>query len=277
MKKDATSRGEAESVVIKGGFADNALRVIGELPDLIVSSGMNSDYVIDEALARIGSLFEASRVYVMLDEKDGKYLRNTHEWVNGSIGPAMFSWPLYDYEYDLPSLKKIINDNAIFYGDAAGMPQDLNNVLAKQGVLSCILAPLIRDRNRIGLVGMDFCEQAVVFSQQHIDVLKYLAGLISITIERKQFHLMRAKLNTIKDCIQALEPYIETSLTDEDEADVSPRPTRPTTLMDVERRTIIETLELYNGNKLKTAKHLGLTWPSLDRRCKKLGIEARRK
>jgi transcriptional regulator with GAF, ATPase, and Fis domain len=48
------------------------------------------------------------------------------------------------------------------------------------------------------------------------------------------------------------------------------------TLLDTERSLIIETLALYNGNKLKAAKHLGLTWPSLDRRCKKLGIEVRK-
>lgn len=275
MKKDAAFKSGEILVPSKNEFADKALRVIGELPDLIISSGMNSDYVIDEALSRIGALFDASRVYVMLDEKDGKYLRNTHEWVSEKIGPVMFSWPLYDYEYDIPSLKTIIAENEIFFGRTAGMPQDLNNVLNKQGVLSFMIAPLIRDGNRAGIVGMDFCESPCEFTAHHGEILRYSAGLISMTIERKQFHIMRAKLNTIRDCIQSLEPYIETAA--DDEMETLSRPSKPTTLLDAERRIIIETLELYNGNKLKTAKHLGLTWPSLDRRCKKLGIEARRK
>lgn len=275
MKKEATLKGDDHLVNAQDGFAEKALRIVGELPDLIVSSGMNSDYVIDEALSRIGALFDASRVYVMLDEKDGKYLRNTHEWVNEVIGPVMFSWPLYDYEYDIPSLKRIIAENEVFSGNTADMPQDLNNVLNKQGVLSFVMATLIRDGNRIGIVGMDFCESPRVLVSQHHEVLRYLAGLISMALERKQYHIMRAKLNTIRDCIQSLEPYIETG--DGDETDTASRPSKPTTLLDAERRIIIETLELYNGNKLKTAKHLGLTWPSLDRRCKKLGIEARRK
>lgn len=257
------------------GTADKALRVLGGLPELIVSSGMNSDYIIDEMLSRVGVLIAASRAYVMVDEKDGKYLRNTHEWVNDRIGPAMFSWPLYDYEYDIPSLKKILAESDLFCGDAADMPQDMHNVLRKQGVVSFIIAPLIRDGTRIGIVGMDYCEKPCRFDGRHTEILRCLAGLISMTLERKQYQIMRSKVNTIRDCVHAMEPYIDQA--GPDDAEDSPRPAKPTTLLDAERRIIIETLELYNGNKLKTAKHLGLTWPSLDRRCKKLGIEARRK
>lgn len=277
MKNDATFFGTAERTTIHNDFATKALHAIGEIPELIVSSGLNSDYCIDEILSRAGALFQASRAYVMLDEKDGKYLRNTHEWVNDSIGPAMFSWPLYDYEYDIPSLKTIIAESDIFYGNTINMPQDLNNVLTKQGVISIIMAPLIRDRVRFGLLGLDFCAHGQEFTIQHANTLKHIAGLLSITLERKQFQVIRNKLHTIRDCVHTLEPYIETANDEEIDDISSPVTTRPTTLSDAVRRIIVETLELYNGNKLKAAKHLGLTWPSLDRRCKKLGIEARRK
>lgn len=279
MKKEATLKINGELGPDSPELAPQALKVTASLPELVVSSGMNCDYVIDEALARLGSLLDASRAYVMLDEKDGKYLRNTHEWVTSSIGPAMFSWPLYDYEYDIPSLKDIMNDNDIFYGPVSDMPQDLNNILNKQGVISWIVAPIIRDRSRTGLVGLDFCEDECEFTRQHLEILKYFACMVGIALERKQYQAIRGKVNIIRDCIQSLEPYIEVSELDDDEADSLPssRPARPTTLQDEVRRIIIETLELYNGNKLKTAKHLGLTWPSLDRRCKKLGIETRRK
>lgn len=275
MKKDPTTAAAENRPHVEHGFSERAIRTLGELPELIVSSRMNSDYILDEALSRIGVLYDASRVYIMLDEKDGKYLRNTHEWVNDRIGPAMFSWPLYDYEYDIPSLKKIMAENNVFFGSTVDMPKDLNNVLTKQGVEAFILAPLIRDGNKIGLIGLDFCEEKPEIIELHADVLGYFAGLLSMTLERKQYQIMRAKLATIRDCMQIMDPYIEQS--DEAESETQTASPKPTTLLDAERKIITETLELYNGNKLKTAKHLGLTWPSLDRRCKKLGIEARRK
>lgn len=275
MKKDAIPLVTNRQDHAKQGFSEKALRVLGEFPEMIVSSKMNSDFIVDEALSQIGLLYDASRVYVMLDEKDGKYLRNTHEWVNNRIGPSMFSWPLYDYEYDIPSLKQLLEDNNVFFGEIDTIPQDLRTVLGKQGVLSFIIAPLMRNASRIGLLGMDFCEERRKIEPLQAEVLRYFARLVSITLERKHLHMMRSKLIRIRECIQAIEPFIEKSAFDECEALTNP--SKPTTLLDAERRIITETLELYNGNKLKTAKHLGLTWPSLDRRCKKLGIEARRK
>lgn len=274
MKRDNVAKEAVSDCKDRAFFAEKVLGVVTELPEVILSSGTNVDYAIDECLARIGTLFSASRVYVMMDEKDGKYLRNTHEWVNHKIGPVMFSWPLYDYEYDLPSLKKIISEHNVFFGHSRDMPQDLHNVMGKQGVLSFILSPLVRDSNRIGLVGMDFCENECTYCHEFSSVLHHLAGLLSIVLERKQYHAMRGKMTTIKRCVDELSPVLA-----EEGEDEGPtiKVGKPTTLIDAERRIIVETLELYNGNKLKTAKHLGLTWPSLDRRCKKLGIEVRKR
>ena len=255
--------------------AEKALSVIGELPVLIVGSGKSPDHAIDESLSRIGKLVSASRVYVMLDEKDGKYLRNTHEWVCEKIGPAVFSWPLYDYEYDVPSLKKIMASHEVFFSHTRDLPKDMATLLAKQGVKTFIVAPIMKDNVRIGLVGMDFCDDECEVAPEYSSILSYLSGLIALALERKHYHMMRGKLRSVRDTVGELEPLLD-GLTPDDSVPAV-RPSRPTTLLDAERRIIIETLEMYNGNRLKTAKHLGLTWPSLDRRCKKLDIEVRRK
>ena len=48
-------------------------------------------------------------------------------------------------------------------------------------------------------------------------------------------------------------------------------------LLDVERRTILDALELHQGNRMQTARHLGLKWAALNRRCKKLGIDVKKR
>lgn len=255
-------------------FMQQTINVLGRIPELIVSSGNNVDYAIDESLAIVGGLVGASRVFVMLDEKEGRYLRNTHEWVNQKIGPSMFSWPLYDYEYDLPSLKNLMAEKEIIFGHTKDMPSDLQHVLNKQSVKTLYLAPLMRDGVRIGLAGFDFCEGECDWNEAYGVILRHMTALVSIAIERKQYHVMRNKLYSINASLSEIAPLLLSDMAD-NLADN--KPLKPVTLLDAERRIIIETLEQYNGNKLKTAKHLGLTWPSLDRRCKKLGIEVKRK
>lgn len=274
MKKDCAIKNTEKTPLAKVEFIETVLATMGEIPALVLASGNDVDFAIDESLAKIGTLFSASRVYVMLDEKDGRYLRNTHEWVSEKIGPSMFSWPLYDFEHDVPSLKAIITENKLFFAHSRELPNDLNNVMTKQGVLTLVVAPIIRDQKRVGLIGVDFCEEECEYCAEFAHVLPYFAGIVGLALERKQFQLLRSKLANIRETIVPIEQYLTGHQTDEP---APARPNKPTTLLDAERRIIIETLELYNGNKLKTAKHLGLTWPSLDRRCKKLGIEARRK
>ncbi len=275
MKKDGTPHQENTFLSSEANFSQQAMQAIYSLPKLILTSGANPDVAIDEALARVGRLFGASRAYVMLDEKGGKYLRNTHEWVNESIGHAMFSWPLYDYEYDIPSLKTVMADKDVFFGHTKDLPQDLLHVLGKQGVASFLVSPILRDGKKTGLVGLDFCGRECGDPGEHTQIMTNLAGMVALALERKQYQSLRKKVFTITEVLSDLEiGSIEDS---GEEPASSSRQGKQSTLIDVERRYIIETLELYNGNKLKAAKHLGLTWPSLDRRCKKLGIVARRK
>lgn len=274
MKRDSYPKNDLSSSPGGLDFLKSIIEVLGGIPGLIADSGMNSDSAIDESLARMGMLLSASRTYVMLDEKDGCYLRNTHEWVNQSFGPAMFSWPLYDYEYDVPSLKGILEENKVFFGNTRDLPKDISNVLTKQGVKAILLAPLFRDGRRIGLIGCDFCDTEREYKEEYGQILRFLTGLMSIALERKQYQLIRNKLSKIRQTMSDVEPILGAPELDETPTS---RPNRPVTLLDAERRIIIETLEYYNGNKLKTAKHLGLTWPSLDRRCKKMGIEVRKR
>lgn len=276
MKKNATSSISEMLRFNRAEFMEEALKVIGNIPALILSSDANMDATIDEALFRVGSLFSASRVYIMLNEKDGRYLRNTHEWVNDRVGKSIFSWPIYDCEYDVPSLKKIITEYKVFFGHSREMPQDLSHVLAKQGIQSFVVSPVVLDNKTAGIVGMDFCEEECEFQHEFAMIIHYLAGMISVALERKRYIAVRNKVAAVTSILSGLDPAPDMAPPDDLQQADSRQP-KPITLLDAERRIIIETLEIYNGNKLKTAKHLGLTWPSLDRRCKKLGIEVKRK
>lgn len=253
-------------------LTSRTVHTLFEIPSIIISSGKAPDAVIHECLAVIGSILGATRAFVMVNEKDDRYLRNTHEWVNEKIGAPTSSWQLYDYEYDIPSLKGILAENSVVIAQVDQLPPDMQLVLQKQGVKTVIWSAMIRNGSIIGLVGVDFCDGSREFPPEYTSVLKYIAAAINLTLERKEMQAMRNKLTAIQDIIIHAAPLpIRTSGAAGDQGG------KPMTLLDAERRIIIETLELYKGNKLKTARHLGLTWPSLDRRCKKLGIESKKR
>lgn len=250
-----------------------ATTLLLELPVIVASTTGRPDAAIDLCLARTGAQLDASRLYVMLNENKQRYLRNTHEWVNSQPDLPSLSWPLYDYDHDLPSLKNILNENEILAGHFDSLPPDLQQILHRQGVQSIVVARMVRDGEIIGLVRADYCSRRCDSFDEPATVLRYLANVIVVALERKELYKLRLQLQAISNVLsnQSISEHPQ------DKTLITVKDGRPVTLQDAERRIIVETLELYNGNKLKTARHLGLTWPSLDRRCKKLGIEVRKR
>ncbi len=260
-------------------FLKKALRFLADLPKLLLPdgpaprSGADPNAVTDEAvnaaLAGTGELLGVSRVYVMLDEEDGRFLRNTHEWVDGKIGPAMYSWPLHEYEKDLPSLKPLMAGREFFHVHTRDSPPDFKRVLSMQAVDSVLLVPLMREGEWIGLVGFDECGQERDWREEETAILRALARLVAVALERRGYHAAQGRLERIRNVLDESEAGARKKA-------VPQVPENPESLQAAERRLILETLNLYQGNRLRAAKHLGLAWAALDRRCKKLGIEVKK-
>lgn len=249
------------------GFAPDSAP--GSVPGSAHDAGLNA------ALAETGRLLGVSRVYVMLDEADGRYLRNTHEWVDGAIGPAMYSWPLHDYEKDLPSLRPMMAGKPFFAAHTRNVPPDFQRVLRMQAVDSVLLVPLLRDGKRIGLIGFDSCGAERLWKEEEIAILRHLARLVTLFMERREYDETRRMLDRVRDLLGESEGRIVRFrvLSESGGAKTPDVPDDALSLQEAERRLILDALALYNGNKSRAAKHLGLKWAALDRRCKKLGIE----
>ena len=264
------------ALAVNATFLKEALRFTTGLPELLLSGGRPANdphaatgEAINASLAGIGELLGVSRVYVMLDEEDGRYLRNTHEWVDGKIGPAMYSWPLHEYEKDLPSLKGLMMGKEFYAAHTKDTPPDLHRVLAMQAVDSVLMAPLVQNGSWIGLMGFDCCGREREWREEETAMLRHLARLVPVALERRGHLAAQGQLSRIRAVLDESDVPVR-------RGPVPPLPENPQSLQAAERRMIVETLNLYHGNRLRTAKHLGLTWAQLDRRCKKLGIEVRK-
>ena len=274
----------AFALPVNAEFLKKALRLMADASHLLLSGhGTAEDHcpkgtpesatdkAINAALAATGELLAVSRVYVMLDEKGGRYLRNTHEWVSSDIGPAMASWPLHDYEQDIPSLKPLMAGKDFTAAHTRDMPPDLLRALSMQGVDSVLFAPLVRNEAWVGLVGFDSCGRERLWRDEEVLVLRHLAGIVAAALERRDYLTTHSKLMRIQEVIAEGDMPSEHK-----QKEIPEVPESSESLQAVERRMIVETLALYNGNRMRAAKHLGLKWASLDRRCKKLGIAVKK-
>lgn len=255
-------------------FVGSALRLMADLPALLFAGhagrGGPVDANINAALAATGEFLAVSRVYAMLDEEGGRFLRNTHEWVSRNIGAAMSSWPLHEHKKDIPSLKPLMKGRAFLAAHTRELPPDLRGTLSEQAVDSVLLAPMNRDGEWIGLVGFDSCGVERDWRAEDADILRHLAGLIALALERKEYLAMRSRLERVRAVLG--------------EEETAPMPTAAhiaipdggPSLVEAERRLIVDTLARHHGNRGAAARQLGIAWAALDRRCKKLGIDVKR-
>lgn len=265
----------AELPALAPEFLRRALDLMAELPGILLAGDGGSDFPdagINAALKRVGEFLGVSRAYVMLDEDGGRFLRNTHEWVNRNIGPAIPSWPLHDYKKDIPSLKPLMQDRPYLAAHARNLPPDFRQVLEKQVVDSVLLLPMRRAGAWIGLVGVDNCGAEREWRPEEAAILRCLADLVPTALALAERQDLRQRLEQVHE---ALGGMFETSPPQSPRLDDGD-PGAGLSLLAAERKLIIDTLARHRGNRAAAAKQLGIAWAALNRRCKKLGIRVRK-
>lgn len=134
----------------------------------------------------------------MQDDKEGRHLRNTHEWVNRDTGPAMHSWPLHDYEYDLPSLKPLMKARDFLAAHTGDLPPDMEEILRRQAVDSVLLVPLLRGGQWIGLTGFASCGKKRQWNGEEILLLRHLAHAAVFALDRGECRALRDRLDRVR-------------------------------------------------------------------------------
>lgn len=241
------------------------------LPALLLEGDGKTRSVNDAiraALEGLGRALCVSRAYVMFDDRDGRYMRNTHEWVNGDTEPAMYTWPLYEHARDIPTLKPMLEADGVIAAHTRDLPEDQRRVLAIQLVDSVLLVSIRRQGRWIGLLGVDMCGRERVWTDEEIAVMRFMAPLIDACLERDRYAAMR-------EMLEGLRVFLNDSC-DPDPNVTDPRLKPRETLEEAERRMIADALEICDGNIQQAAIHLGLSWYAMKRRCKLYGFKGKR-
>jgi len=153
---------------------------------------------IDAILKNVANFYDADRAYVFEFSNDRKTLDNTYEWCKEGIEPQIDNLQAVPYESVEVWVEEFERVGAFFIS-ALDKDVDANSltyeILEPQGIDSLIAAPIFRDNEIIGFIGVDNPKK------DDVAVLKVTANILYSEISRK----IASKNQKIKDMTLANE------------------------------------------------------------------------
>lgn len=149
------------------------------------SSGMNE--AIDDALKHLGEFFQADRAYIFEFNERKDAMNNTHEWCAENIIPQKDN--LQDVPASVfPWWMKVLNQGeTIIVPRVSAMPNEAlaeKLILEEQGIQSVLVTPMISDVGLFGFMGFDSVVRERGWSNDEVNLLNMLTGVITNTIIR---------------------------------------------------------------------------------------------
>lgn len=157
----------------------------------MVCSTENADEAIDKILTFIGNYVNVSRAYIF-EEISSVYTRNTYEWCNEGVEPAIQDLQYLrkeDYNYEV-----IVNSGTYITDDIRDLPPNDREILEAQGIKSLAILPLFYGDKAIGYVGFDDCDNYRNWSQNEIRLLEDISIILVSLIARRNSET-KAKLS----------------------------------------------------------------------------------
>ncbi len=143
---------------------------------------------IQDALLRLGELFEVDRTYIFEFANNGETMNNTYEWCAENIDPQI------DNLQDLPTsifpwwMTFLKRGETIIIGHVADMPSEASaehEILAEQGIKSVLVMPMVTHFGLFGFLGFDSVVHERNWTTEESNLLTVLAGIITNTIIRR--------------------------------------------------------------------------------------------
>ena len=136
---------------------------------------------VRSVLELIGRHVNASRAYVFENDPENRSCTNTFEWCNDDISPQIHLLQNIDYRDHLADYPELFNERGVFYcPDVDTLPAPLREMLAKQNIKSLLQCSIRENGVFRGFVGFDDCVSRRLWTQDQIDLLTFLAQILSM-------------------------------------------------------------------------------------------------
>ncbi|KKO45352.1 diguanylate cyclase [Arsukibacterium ikkense] len=154
----------------------------------VLSPATEVDTAVNDALARIGTFFDADRSYVFQFNAAISHADNTHEWcAPGIIAQQAMLQQLSVTTFGgwMSALQsgKAVQINDISQLDANSAEYQL---LAAQGIQSVLMLPLLAQNSLLGMFGLDIVHNKQRWTEEQVAALSLIAGNISGSFLRQR-------------------------------------------------------------------------------------------
>lgn len=186
-----------ENRVLNGEIVEYVFRILYNAKDI--------KKAVSTILEIVGNYFSVSRAYIFENTDDGRYCDNTFEWCGEGIEPQIQNLQKVSYEDDLGGCYyDNFDENNLFYcPDIRTLPQEQQNVLVPQGILSMLQCAITDNGEFRGYVGFDECKEHRYWTQDQIDMLSFISEIISTFLlkrrAREQYRQENEGLRSVLD------------------------------------------------------------------------------
>lgn len=169
-----------ERRVLNGEIVEYVFRILYNAKDI--------KKAISTILEIVGNYFSVSRAYIFENSEDGRYCNNTFEWCSAGIEPQIQNLQKVSYKDDLGGCYyENFDENNLFYcPDIRALPQEQQDVLAPQGIFSVLQCAITDNGEFQGYVGFDECRDYRYWTQDQIDMLSFIAEIISTFLLKRR-------------------------------------------------------------------------------------------
>lgn len=176
--RDLTQRKQAESAQLK---RQQTSSLLVEIQHILLLAKEQLDY--PKILKSLGQMTEVNRIYVFESGfNDTNTLTQVAEWAfnhfaEPSIQPMVQHFPRW-----LTQLKQ----GESIIGTVLDFPEDEQNILRRDGILSVLILPILLNNQLVGLIGFEDSIHTKQWKQDEVDLLRTVVGAIGVWLERKQ-------------------------------------------------------------------------------------------
>ncbi|MCG5515507.1 MULTISPECIES: ATP-binding protein [unclassified Ectothiorhodospira] len=164
--------------------------MVSDISAQFVSAAQDGvDAAIDDALARMGRFFRASRSYVFQFKEEGTLLSNTHEWCAEGVTPQiqhLTHFPASESPWFIAQLR---HARCLHLPDVSAIPDEAageREMLQSQDIRSLLALPLFNEETLTGFCGLDIVDRSYTWSDNEIGLLKTIVQIFAGAFARRE-------------------------------------------------------------------------------------------
>lgn len=176
---DITQRKKAELKVEEQRKYEKA---VAEVSTILLTAQSESE-ALQEVLTRLQNVAEVSRIYIFEnfnDPEDGLCMRQTYEVCAPDVAPEIDNRVLQHVVYNNGFLRwmELLSSGKAVWGNVKDFPEEEQEILAPQGIVSILVLPLFMNGEWKGFIGYDETEREYKWKRSEARLLQTASDLI---------------------------------------------------------------------------------------------------